>query len=120
ISPEAEHEIDFSQSRVSMAYRKAEYPVTIMMPYVSAINGPVVASMLYYAKHLDVGFELVGNSIISVARNELANRFLNSNAEWSFWLDSDVFVPFGSADVFTAYSGAKKGTSFATHKTLLR
>jgi hypothetical protein len=119
-TPDAEHEIDLEHSRFSMAYRKPQYPVTIMVPYVDGIRGPVVASLLFYAKHIDIGIELVGNSIISVARNELANRFLNSTADWSFWIDSDVFVPYGKADTFLSYSGAKKGHSFATHNTLLR
>lgn len=110
---------DLVEQRFSMEYRKPQYPVTILMPYLDGIRGPVVASLLFYAKHYDLGFELVGNTLLSSARNELANRFLNSKAEWSFWLDSDVFIPFES-DAFLAYSRTTKGKDFAKHNTLER
>lgn len=111
---------DLDHSSFSMEYRKTHYPVTLLMPYIDGIRGPVVASMLYYAKHLDIGFELVGNTTIAVARNELANRFLNSKAEWSFWLDSDVFVPYGDKPTYITYSRTTKGQNFAEHNTLVR
>jgi hypothetical protein len=120
VSTDAEESVDLEHSNFSMAHRKPSYPVTIMMPYVDGIRGPVVASMLYYAKHLDLGFELVGNTVISQARNELVGRFLRSNAEWSFWVDSDVFIPYGKADPFVGYTRIQKGRSFAEHNTLLR
>jgi len=120
-TPEAEHEVDLEHSSFSFQYRKPQFPVTIMMPYVDGIRGPVVASLLYYAKHFDIGFELVGNTLIPSARNELADRFLKSRAEWSFWLDSDVFMPYGNAsDTFLAYTGATKGRQYAVHDTLPR
>jgi len=118
--PDAEESVDLEQSNFSMAHRKPSYPVTIMMPYVDGIRGPVVASMLYYAKHLDIGFELVGNTLVAQARNELVGRFLRSNAEWSFWVDSDVFIPYGKADPFIGYTRIQKGRNFAEHNTLLR
>jgi len=119
VMPDAEESVDLEQSSFSMSHRKPTYPVTIMMPYVDGIRGPVVASMLYYAKHLDIGFELVGNTLIAQARNELANRFLKSNAEWSFWLDSDVFIPYGNADPFLHYTRITVGQRFAENNTLL-
>src|SRR5215475_1589132 len=119
-SPAAAVEADVENSLFSMEYRKPAYPVTIMMPYVDGIRGPVVASMLYYAKHLDVGFELVGNTLLSTARNELADRFLKSKALWSFWLDSDVFIPFGNAGAFLNYTQATKGHDFVRHNALVR
>jgi hypothetical protein len=117
---EALERTDLENSSFSMDYRKPKYPVTILMPYVDGIRGPVVASLLYYAKHFDVGFELQGNTLIANARNQLANRFLEGSSEWSFWLDSDVFIPYGSADTFLGFSGATRGQAFAQHNTLLR
>src|SRR5215475_8430602 len=120
-SPAAAVEADVENSLFSMEYRKPAYPVTIMMPYVDGIRGPVVASMLYYAKHLDIGFELVGNTLLQTARNELATRFLRSSAQWSFWLDSDVFIPYGNTATFLGYTGAKKiPPQFASHNALVR
>lgn len=118
--PDALESHNFEDERFSMAYRKPAYSVTLMMPYTDGIRGPVVASMLYYAKHLDIGFELVGNTVIASARNELADRFLRSDAKWSFWLDSDVFIPYGNADTFATYTGLTKGRKFASHNALVR
>jgi hypothetical protein len=120
LTPDAESFTDLERSTFSMTYRKAQYPVTILMPYLGGIRGPVVASLLYYAKHLDVGFELVGNTLLSNARNELASRFLRSKTEWSLWLDSDVFIPYGDAGTFLTYSRATKGQNFAQHNTITR
>lgn len=90
------------------------------MPYLEGIRGPVVATLLFYAKYYDIGFELVGNTLLASARNELADRFLKSKAEWSFWLDSDVFVPFGNAELYNTYSRTTKGKDFAKHNSLER
>lgn len=118
--PDAEETQDLEHSSFSMEYRKPEYPVTMMLPYIDGIRGPVVAAALYYAKIFDIGFEILGNTEIDKARNELADRFLKSRAEWSFWVDSDVFIPYGKADPFLAYTQATKGREFASHNTLLR
>lgn len=42
-----------------------------------------------------LGFDYQTNTIIQRARNLLAQRFLNSEAEWSFWMDSDMIIPTG-------------------------
>jgi hypothetical protein len=34
------------------------------------------------------------------ARNVIVERFLRTNAEWSFWADSDMVLPFGNAQWF--------------------
>jgi hypothetical protein len=108
---------DLVEERFSVEYRKPQYPVSFLIPYLEGIRGPVVASLLHYAKYYDVGFELVGNTLLASARNELADRFLKSKAEWSFWLDSDVFVPFTPAAYLT-YSRTTKGKDFAKYNTL--
>lgn len=118
MTPDAESEVDLDAERFSMQYRKPQFPLTIMLPYTDGFRGPVFASMLYYAKHLDCGFELVGNTLIASARNELADRFMRSKALWSFWVDSDVFVPFGNTNAFCAYTGATKGRDFAKYNTI--
>jgi hypothetical protein len=45
---------------------------------------------------------------IQRARNDLTNRFLDSDCEWSFWVDSDMLVPSGDAGWFLGVTGAKK------------
>jgi hypothetical protein len=34
------------------------------------------------------------------ARNMIAERFLRTGAEWSFWVDSDMMIPFGNGQWF--------------------
>lgn len=42
------------------------------------------------------------------ARNDLAERFLKSDCEWSFWVDSDVLLPCGDPGWFLGVTKAKK------------
>lgn len=118
--PQAETHTDLERASFSMDYRKPQFPLTVLIPYLGGIRGPVVASLLYYAKHLDIGFELVGNTLLSSARNELASRFMKGRAEWSLWLDSDVFIPYGDVTTFITYSRVTKGQNFAHHNTIAR
>lgn len=111
---------DFVEQRFSMEHRNPEFPVKILMPYLDAIRGPVVFTLLIYSTFRGVGFELVGNTLLASARNELADRFLKSKAQWSFWLDSDVFAPFGNREAYLTYSRTTKGQDFAKHNTLDR
>lgn len=41
-----------------------------------------------------------GDSMIVNSRNKLANRFLETGAEWSVWLDSDMIPPVGNPEWF--------------------
>jgi hypothetical protein len=121
IPDDAAAEVDLEQSSFSMEYRKPEWPLTILLPYVDGIRGPVVASLLYFAKHIDCGFELQGNTAIERARNNLAGRFLRSKAEWSMWVDADVFMPFGNPEIFLKYTAAQKlPIQYAAHNTVAR
>jgi hypothetical protein len=115
--PDAATDINPEESSVSMAGRK----VSILLPYTTGFAGIVVASLLYYAKHMGVAFELLGNSLLIRARNELAMRFLRSEREWSLWVDSDVLMPFGNPGVFLNYSKARKlPVKFAAYNTVTR
>ena len=54
-----------------------------------------------------------------VARNNLAKKFLEGLAEWSFWIDSDMVVPYYALD--TLISAAKVNDAlFMTGVTNLR
>jgi hypothetical protein len=104
-----------------MEYRKAKWPVEVMLPYIDSFRGPVVAALLNFAKHYDVGFHLQGNTVIERARNNLAMRFLKTGTEWSFWLDSDVFPPFGNPEIFLTFTGAQKlPVQYAMHHAIPR
>jgi hypothetical protein len=118
---DAAAEVDLERSSFSMEPRKSAYPLSILLPYVGSFPGCVVASLLYYAKHLDVGFELQGQTLLVRARNDLAMRFLHSKAQWSFWLDKDIFMPFGNPAIFMNYARPRKlPVKFAAYNTIER
>jgi hypothetical protein len=52
----------------------------------------------------------------------LAHKFLHSKAEWSLWVDSDVFMPFGNAAAFRFFSQStpKEPPKFAEYNTVER
>jgi hypothetical protein len=43
---------------------------------------------------------LKSDTLLVRARNVIAERFLRTKAEWSFWADSDMILPFGNGDWF--------------------
>lgn len=47
-----------------------------------------------------------GDAMIARSRNHLAKRFLETGAEWSFWMDDDVVPPCGSAGLWRFLVGA--------------
>jgi len=53
------------------------------------------------------------DTVIDRARNVCADVFLKSNAEWSFWLDSDMIVPNGNPAWFHERTGCKYGPEFS-------
>ncbi len=65
----------------------------------------------WVALALDLGKEKVrmdmenGDAIIENARNKLAWRFLQSECEWSLWLDDDVIAPIGRPEWFKYMAG---------------
>jgi hypothetical protein len=118
---DARTEINLAESSFSLSYRKPGYPLTILIPFVSNFTGAVLSSLLYYAKHLDVGFELQGNSLLLRARHDLAKRFLATDAQWSLWLDSDVFMPFGNPAIYFSVTQSRKmPQKFAEYNTIER
>lgn len=43
---------------------------------------------------------LKSETLLVRGRNIIAERFLRTKAEWSFWVDSDMLLPFGNAEWF--------------------
>lgn len=61
------------------------------------------------------------DSMIARSRNQLAKRFLKTDATWSIWLDSDMIFPFGNAGTFITQTGMNYlPTKFAGVMTLER
>lgn len=68
-------------------------------------------------------FALEHGTMIINARNRLADTFLRSGCDWSFWLDDDVICPFGNDASFRAMTGIKQTDLPATStgaNTILR
>lgn len=65
-------------------------------------------------------FTLSGDAFIAHCRNSLTAQFLDSETEWSFWLDSDLIVPIGNAGWFTRTTGFVMPDKFASFHTINR
>lgn len=81
--------------------------VLMLVPTYENINPHVMfAMMAQLRKQPWLGFEYEHNTVIQRARNLLAQRFLASEAEWSWWVDADTIPPFKSPGFFYARLGA--------------
>lgn len=49
-----------------------------------------------------------GDSMITRSRNQLARRFLRTEAKWSVWFDDDMVFPFGHAGIYATMTGIKE------------
>lgn len=47
------------------------------------------------------------DAMIARSRNQLAKRFLRSDAKWSVWIDDDMVFPFGHAGLYIQITGMK-------------
>lgn len=50
---------------------------------------------------------------VHFARNRLATRFLESNNEWSFWMDADMIAPLGNPKWFKRRTSSNMADNFA-------
>jgi len=65
-------------------------------------------------------FMQCGDAFVAHSRNALTAQFLDSEAEWSFWMDSDIIPPIGNAGWFNRTSGFALGDKFAGIHTINR
>lgn len=82
--------------RLLLPWFKVTYPATV---FSAAAFG-----MIYGRERIGMvpGF---GDSMIYNIRNRLADEFLTTESEWSFWMDDDMVIPFGSAQLIREWSG---------------
>ncbi len=59
-------------------------------------------------------FDLQNDTLIHHARNLLADRFLKSGKEWSFWMDGDVLAPNGNPAWFKRWTGTTAPAEFSS------
>lgn len=83
--------------------------VRMLLPWFKVTNPMTVITVAAYAMiygRAKIGMiPAFGDSMIYNLRNRLADQFLETGAEWAFWLDDDVIVPFGSADLMRQFTG---------------
>lgn len=47
------------------------------------------------------------DAMIARSRNQLAKRFLRTEAQWSIWIDEDMVFPFGNAGIYLTMTGMR-------------
>lgn len=77
--------------------------ISIGLPFYGSFSGEWVAQTMQFAANLGQTQDLV--EVIAIGamsadhnRNAIAHDFLQSRAEWLFWIDSDTQVPAGAVD----------------------
>lgn len=91
-------EASFQEVLQAVIEGKWSRKMVLLMPMHREVSPHVlfnVAALIRKSPWL--GFDYQTNTIIQRARNLLAQRFLNSEAEWSFWMDSDMIIPVNLA-----------------------
>jgi hypothetical protein len=82
---EGKHKADLAQLSVLLAM-----PVQTVLPWQTALSLVSTQTIMY---HHNLKFEIAiqpGNSLVHVARNHLANRFLRGEHNRLVWVDSDI------------------------------
>lgn len=75
-----------------------ENKIAILCPCANSVEPRALQSAMALAtnagKHFNVEFTgITERMLIHTARNVLAEGFLQTDCEWAFWLDSDMFLP---------------------------
>jgi hypothetical protein len=83
---------------------KAGTKVCILMPTNRPIHSGVLRSFAYLYEREKMQFYTSNDTSIVRARNICAQKFLNSNCEYSFWLDDDTILPHGDLEYYRKVS----------------
>lgn len=95
--------------------------VAILLPFYKSTTPQTTFSLL---KLLDrqkmTVMQRSGDAFIVHTRNSLANAFVKSGIEWSYWCDDDMVMPCGDAEWFNRETGFNFPPQFAGVHTLNR
>lgn len=95
--------------------------IVMLTPFNRPINPHAhFAILAHIRKNPALGYNYRYDTIIQRARNLLAMDFLNSEAEWSWWLDGDTIASFGDPGFFYHQIGARIPDRSLRHNTLPR
>jgi hypothetical protein len=87
------------------ANEPVERKLMICFPCYRNTNPATLMSILGMWDRSKMMFALEHGTVLINARNRLANTFLRSGCEWSFWLDDDMVAPFGNEMSFRGLTG---------------
>jgi len=93
--------------------------VVILQPFYKAVHPVTHFSILGLLERDKVGALMRHNdAFIHHARNVLADQFLDTGVEWSFWADDDMIFPWGNAAWFNHFTGFNLPDRYAGKHTL--
>lgn len=93
--------------------------VTILQPFYKSVHPITHFAILGLLDRTKMGAIMRYNdAFIAHSRNNLAKMFLETDVEWSFWIDDDMIVPWGNAPWFNQYTGMNLPDRFAGKHTL--
>lgn len=72
----------------------------ILVPLAGTPQPKMVDSLLRLYDRKEMSYERFSFNNLSVSRNALAARFLQSSAKWAFWMDGDMLHPAGDPTWF--------------------
>lgn len=78
--------------------------VCILMPTNRPIHSGVLRSFAYLYERDKMQFFTSNDTSIVRARNICAQKFLDSNCQYSFWLDDDTILPHGDVEYYRKIS----------------
>jgi len=74
--------------------------VCVLMPTNRSVHPGVVKAFATLYERDKMQFFTLSDTSIVRSRNACAQRFLDSNCEYSFWLDDDTILPHGDVDYY--------------------
>jgi len=88
--------------------------VEILLPWYREVAPQVAFSVMRLMDKGRIGVRARwGDAAVWHVRNVLAEEFLRSGVEWSFWVDGDEILPHGDAKFFNALTQQRLPDSFA-------
>jgi len=84
---------------------KIDAKLAILMPHNTGISGKAIESVMRLYNPNEMRFMRYSFNTLTIARNALAQRFLDSGCTWAFWMDSDMVIPAGDAYWFKQTTG---------------
>lgn len=95
--------------------------VLLCLPWYKQVSPFTCLSLLAIAERDKMGYLMAsGDAFISHTRNKLAQAFLETDAEWSLWVDDDMILPMGKSEWFLQTTGARIRPEWAGLHTINR